>query len=462
MLIYDSLRRSKIEFVPINDNSVGIYVCGMTVYDDCHVGHGRVIVAFDVIVRHLRSKGFDVSYVRNITDLDDKIFKRSLELGINFNELTFKTINSMWNDCTRLNCIPPDFEPRATEYIPKMIQMIQKLIALKAAYKGTGGDIYFRVKSFAEYGKLSGRNLNNILEGVRIDVSEDKEHPADFALWKKSKPGETSWSSPFGEGRPGWHIECSAMGMDILGKSFDIHGGGPDLKFPHHENEIAQSESITGCQFVNFWLHAGAVRIKNEKMSKSLGNYRSLKDIFVTTHPLIVRFFLLQSHYRSAISFTEESLEQAKSSYMRLLNQVKPIYKSEGYNFYNEDPINHELSVKFEKAMDDDFNTPKAISILFELSKTAVSGNINALKILFDLGNRLGLFPKNLIMFLGEIETLKNPNEVSQEIIEQKIQERDLARKDKNYDRADEIRIELDKLGIVIEDSKEGSRWHRK
>ncbi|NBS12443.1 MAG: cysteine--tRNA ligase, partial [Gammaproteobacteria bacterium] len=317
--IFDTLARGKRPFDPREPGKIGLYVCGMTVYDRCHLGHGRVMVAFDVIVRYLRAIGYAVQYVRNITDVDDKIFARAAERGIPFTELTAEMIDAMHADERSLNCCPPDVEPRATQHIEHMLVLITLLVAKGAAYQGASGDVYFRVSAFPDYGKLNNRKLEDMVAGARVQVADDKEHPADFVLWKRAKAHEAFWESPWGPGRPGWHIECSAMSMEVLGKHFDIHGGGPDLKFPHHENEIAQSEAATGCRFANYWMHAGPVRVNDEKMSKSLGNFVTLDALFSRHDPAVIRLFLLQSHYRSAISFTEEALIQADTAYLRLL-----------------------------------------------------------------------------------------------------------------------------------------------
>lgn len=449
--IFDTLAREKREFLPIEPEKIGLYVCGMTVYDRCHLGHGRVMVAFDAIVRYLKFRGFNVLYVRNITDVDDKIFARAADQSIPFTQLTEQMIESMHNDEVKLGCVQPDQEPRATNNIPSMVELINTLINNGSAYQGTSGDVYFRVDSFPAYGKLNNRNLDDMIAGARVAVVEDKENPADFVLWKQAKEGEESWASPFGPGRPGWHIECSAMSMNALGNTFDIHGGGPDLKFPHHENEIAQSEAATGCTFANYWMHAGAVRVDEEKMSKSLGNFVTLDELFADHHPEVIRFFLLQSHYRSAIAFSEPALIKAESAYTRLV-QCLPKVVSE------TDP---DSMKKFMEYMNDDFNTPRAIALMFDLLN---NGSDQAHSTIAFIGNVLGFFSSGRENFLKESQELKAVNSQYSDVdIDELIQQRQAARDERSFDAADAIRDQLSGAGIIIEDSPgKATTWRRR
>ena len=448
--IFDTLAREKREFQPMEAEKIGMYVCGMTVYDRCHLGHGRVMVAFDAIVRYLRFRGFDVNYVRNITDVDDKIFARAAERGINFSELTAEMIDAMHQDEKRLGCQSPNSEPRATSNIESMLRLIETLISKGAAYQGASGDVYFRVGAFPDYGKLNNRKLDDMIAGARVAVADDKESPADFVLWKSAKEGEESWPSPFGPGRPGWHIECSAMSMDALGETFDIHGGGPDLKFPHHENEIAQSEAATGCTFARYWMHAGAVRVNEEKMSKSLGNFVTLDALFKEFHPEVIRFFLLQSHYRSAISFSDDALVQAEAAYSRLVQALPDELSAP-----SSDAI-----FEFQTLMDDDFNTPRAIALIFEL---ASEGTAESASSVLAIGKVLGLFASGKDAFFDEQQALKAAKSgLSDAAIDALIAAREQARKDRDFATADKIRDDLVAQGVVLEDGAGGTSWHRK
>ncbi|NCX49373.1 MAG: cysteine--tRNA ligase [Gammaproteobacteria bacterium] len=448
--IFDTLAREKREFQPMEAEKIGMYVCGMTVYDRCHLGHGRVMVAFDAIVRYLRFRGFDVNYVRNITDVDDKIFARAAERGINFSELTAEMIDAMHQDEKRLGCQSPNSEPRATSNIESMLRLIESLMSKGAAYQGASGDVYFRVGAFPDYGKLNNRKLDDMIAGARVAVADDKESPADFVLWKSAKEGEESWPSSFGPGRPGWHIECSAMSMDALGETFDIHGGGPDLKFPHHENEIAQSEAATGCTFARYWMHAGAVRVNEEKMSKSLGNFVTLDALFKEFHPEVIRFFLLQSHYRSAISFSDDALVQAEAAYSRLVQALPDELSAP-----SSDAI-----FEFQTLMDDDFNTPRAIALLFEL---ASEGTAESASSVLAIGKVLGLFASGKDAFFDEQQALKAAKSgLSDAAIDALIAARELARKDRDFATADKIRDDLVAQGVVLEDGAGGTSWHRK
>ena len=448
--IFDTLAREKREFQPIEAGKIGMYVCGMTVYDRCHLGHGRVMVAFDAIVRYLRFRGFEVNYVRNITDVDDKIFARAAERGIDFSKLTAEMIDAMHQDEKRLGCQTPNSEPRATSNIESMLKLIETLMFKGAAYQGASGDVYFRVGAFPDYGKLNNRKLDDMIAGARVAVADDKESPADFVLWKSAKEGEESWPSPFGPGRPGWHIECSAMSMDALGETFDIHGGGPDLKFPHHENEIAQSEAATGCTFARYWMHAGAVRVNEEKMSKSLGNFVTLDTLFKDFHPEVIRFFLLQSHYRSAISFSDDALVQAETAYSRLVHALPDELSAP-----NSDAI-----FEFQRLMDDDFNTPRAIALLFEL---ASEGSAESASSILAIGKVFGLFASGKEAFFEQQQALKAAKSgLSDAAIEALIAAREQARKDRDFGTADKIRDDLIAQGVVLEDGAGGTSWHRK
>lgn len=363
--IYNTLTRQKEDFKPLQAGKVGMYVCGMTVYDFCHMGHARVMVSFDVIVRYLRHCGYDVNYIRNITDIDDKIINRAVENKEPFNVLVDRMVDAMNEDFAKLNVLTPNSEPKATDHIEGIIAMVNTLIEKGFAYAASNGDVYYRVRKFDGYGKLSGKILEELESGARIEVTEEKEDPLDFVLWKSAKPGEPSWSSPWGEGRPGWHIECSVMSTCCLGNNFDIHGGGPDLKFPHHENEIAQSEAATGEHYANTWMHAGALRIDGEKMSKSLGNFFTIRDVLKEYDAEVIRFFLASVQYRSEINYSQAGLQDAQTKLDRLYNALK------GCDFSVElDLADADLSgfvAQFKAAMDDDFNTPKAIAVMFDL-----------------------------------------------------------------------------------------------
>ena len=458
--IYNTLTQQKEEFRPIEPGKVRMYVCGMTVYDYCHLGHARVLVAFDVITRYLRHRGYDVNYVRNITDIDDKILRRADENGEPYNELTDRMIRAMHEDEARLGVLSPDEEPRATAYIDEIIAMIHKLIASGHAYAADNGDVYFAVDSFEEYGKLSKKKLEDLLAGARVDVQEAKRSPADFALWKAAKVGEVSWPSPWGDGRPGWHIECSAMSTCCLGDTFDIHGGGPDLLFPHHENEIAQSECATGHTFVNTWMHAGAIRVNKEKMSKSLGNFFTIREIMEKYPAEVVRYFLVSSHYRSQVDYSEENLAEAGRTLTRLYHALRGIVPAKA-----ADVPESEHEERFAEAMDDDFNTAGAIAVLHavanEINQHRRDGREEDAKrsaaILVRLGGVLGLLQQDPEAFF-QADT---GGELSAEDIEAMIQARADARKAKNFAEADRIRDELLEKGIILDDSREGTSWRK-
>jgi cysteinyl-tRNA synthetase len=447
--IYNTLTRSKDIFTPRIPGKVGMYVCGMTVYDYCHVGHARVMVVFDTVVRYLRYSNYDVTYVRNITDIDDKIIHRANENGEDFHALTERFIDAMHEDERALSVLPVDIEPRATTSIPDIIAMIEKLIANEFAYVGTNGDVFYTVEKFKNYGQLSGKNLEDLQAGERVDVDLAKRNPMDFVLWKMAKIDEPSWESPWGNGRPGWHIECSAMSTCCLGNSFDIHGGGMDLQFPHHENEIAQSEASTGEKYVNVWMHNGFVRINEEKMSKSLGNFFTVREVLKQYRPEIIRFFILSSHYRSPLNYSDESLNDAAAGLTRLYTALRDVE-------IVETEIDSEFKARFENAMDDDFNTPVALAVLFdvtrELNKTKSPVLAATLK---SLASVLGLLQDDSEAFL------KGGNDDDAEI-ETQIQARIDAKKAKNWALADQIRDDLKAKNVILEDSPDGStRWRK-
>ncbi|WP_346798350.1 cysteine--tRNA ligase [Halomonas sp. Bachu 37] len=470
MQIYNTLTRRKEPFTPLVAGKISMYVCGMTVYDYCHLGHARVMVAFDVITRYLRWRGWDVTYVRNITDIDDKILKRASENGETITSLTERMVDAMHEDEARLNVLPPSDEPRATGHINEIIAMIETLIDKGFAYAAKNGDVYYRVRKFADYGKLNNRDLDAMRSGARVEVDEHKEDPLDFVLWKSAKPDEASWPSPWGEGRPGWHIECSAMSTCCLGDTFDIHGGGPDLTFPHHENEIAQSEAATGKTYVNTWMHAGAVRVSQEKMSKSLGNFFTIREVLAEHDPEVVRYLLVASHYRSPINYAPEALAEARKSLERFYNALNEVELDRPAGS-NEAPSGDTASEKsssdyasrFTAVMDDDFNTPEALSVLFDLTR-----ELNRVRAEYPeqarelarelkrLGGVLGLLQQAPADFLhGSGEAL--PLEKTE--IEARIQQRADAKKARDFAMADRIRDELAALGIILKDSREGTQW---
>ena len=456
--IYNTLSNQKEEFQPIDTNNVGIYVCGMTVYDFCHMGHARVLVMFDVITRHLRRSFSSVRYVRNITDIDDKIIARAIENNEDIYSLTNRFIDAMHEDEKALGVLSPDIEPRATESIDKMIDMIESLSKKGLAYQGKNGDVFYSVRKFKDYGKLSGKNLDDLLAGARVDIESNKEDPLDFVLWKKAKSNEPSWSSPWGEGRPGWHIECSAMSNHFISNHFDIHGGGMDLTFPHHENEIAQSEGANNCKFVNTWMHVGFVNIDDEKMSKSLNNFFTIRNVLDKYDGETLRYFLISSHYRSPLNFSETNIESAKSALKRLYNATKGLSKKTDAAL-----LETKYEDRFNAALNDDFNTPIALSILFEIAKqinierATNLAKANALaKQLIKLGNFIGILEYNAE------EYLKQGSELSEAEIYNKILQRESARNSKDFAMSDQIRDELLALGIILEDSVNGTTWRRK
>ena len=450
---YNSLTNQKEDFVPIREGEVGVYVCGMTVYDNCHLGHARAMMAFDILARYLRYQNYKVNFIRNITDIDDKIIERANENKETIDALTDRTIASMQEDFSKLGLEIPTNEPRATDHIEGMIAMISTLIDKGHAYHSEGGDVFFAVRTFPEYGKLSNKNIDDLNPGSRIEEDDSKKDPLDFVLWKSAKPNEPSWDSPWGLGRPGWHIECSVMSLENLGKHFDIHGGGPDLLFPHHENEIAQSECASDHKFANYWMHSGLLKINGEKMSKSLGNFAMLKDLFASYHPEVIRYYLISSHYRSSLNFDNESLDQARSALTRLYQaaSLAPLQESDL----------HDDSVKeFKDSMNDDLNTPEALSILFGLAKSVNSSQDAQDQSMYastmkELGKVLGLLNDSPEAFLQYGANLTD------EEINQKIKERNQARDTKDFLKADQIRDELAAQGILLDDSSDGTSWKK-
>ena len=458
--IYNTLTRKKEIFSPRVEGKVGLYVCGMTVYDYCHVGHARVMVVFDTVARYFRYSGYELTYVRNITDIDDKIIRRAHEQGVTLTELTERFIDAMHEDERALSVLPPDIEPKATQSIPDIIAMIEILCAKDLAYVGNNGDVFYAVTKFKHYGQLSGKNLDDLQAGERVDVDLAKRNPLDFVLWKMAKTNEPAWPSPWGLGRPGWHIECSAMSTCCLGNSFDIHGGGMDLQFPHHENEIAQSEGATGEKFVNLWMHNGFVRINEEKMSKSLGNFFTVREVLKQYQPEIIRFFILSSHYRSPLNYSDEQLNDARLALTRLYTALR------GCAEENAD-IDMDYKVRFEVAMNDDFNTPVALSILFDLARELNAAKEAKLEKVQDLvatlrflGGLLGIVQGDADDFLKS--GVVNGEVVNVELIEQQIQARLAAKIAKDWSLADKIRDDLKGQGVILEDAPNGlSTWRR-
>ncbi len=451
--IYNTLTREKSEFKPLQPGKVSMYVCGMTVYDYCHLGHGRVFVAFDVIVRYLQAKGYEVNYIRNITDIDDKIIRRAQEANEDWQQLVQRFTDAMDEDFAALGIGKPNLEPKATEHIDQIIAMVQTLIDKGMAYAADNGDVYYVVEKFADYGQLSGKVLDELRSGARVEVDEAKQNPLDFVLWKAAKPGEPAWDSPWGKGRPGWHIECSAMSTCCLGNTFDIHGGGPDLKFPHHENEIAQSEAATGEKYANVWMHAGALRINDEKMSKSLGNFFTIRDVLADFPAEVVRYFLLASHYRSPINYSLESLKEAGASLERFYHSLRGLTLPQAPE--------SEFSSRFYAAMDDDFNTPEALAVLFdmvrEINRNKAAQPDQAAQIAAEmkaLGDVLGLLQQDPEAFFQQQTSDVDPQQV-----ENLIAQRNAARKQRDFAKADEIRDQLQAMSVVLEDSREGTKW---
>ncbi|MDY4388406.1 cysteine--tRNA ligase [Pectobacterium aroidearum] len=458
--IFNTLSRQKEEFKPIHAGQVGMYVCGITVYDLCHIGHGRTFVAFDVVARYLRYLGYSLKYVRNVTDIDDKIIKRAAENGETSDQLTTRMIAEMHADFDALNILRPDAEPRATHHIADIIEMVETLIARRHAYVASNGDVMFSVDTAPGYGVLSRQDLDQLQAGARVEITEVKRNPMDFVLWKMSKPGEPHWSSPWGEGRPGWHIECSAMNCKQLGEHFDIHGGGSDLMFPHHENEIAQSSCAHDGPYVNYWMHSGMVMVDREKMSKSLNNFFTVRDVLAYYDPETVRYFLMSGHYRSQLNYSEDNLKQARAALERLYTALRgtdPDAAAQGGD---------EFEARFREAMDDDFNTPEAYSVLFDMArevnrlKTEDAQAANQLaSALRKLSGVLGLLEQDPEQFLQNGAQVDN-DEVKE--IEALIQQRKDARAAKDWALADQARDRLNEMGIVLEDGPQGTIWRRK
>ncbi|QTA91650.1 cysteine--tRNA ligase [Desulfonema magnum] len=474
--VYNTLSRKKEDFNPIEPGKVKMYVCGPTVYDYCHIGHARSVVTFDVIARYFRYRGFEVTYVRNFTDVDDKIIRRANETGVDSREISEKFIREFYNDMDALNVGRADFEPKVTEYIEEIKDFVLKLIEKGNAYQ-TDGDVYYSVESFKEYGKLSGRKLEDMEAGARVDIDERKHNPFDFALWKSSKPGEPAWDSPWGKGRPGWHIECSAMSSKLLGETFDIHGGGKDLIFPHHENEIAQSEGAYEKPFARYWMHNGFININQEKMSKSLGNFLMIKDVLKSYHPETIRVFLLSNHYRSPIDFTDKAMDEASSGLDKIYALLERVETVTGMspNEGGDPGKSGEYWNRFTEAMDDDFNTAKAIGVLFDavrninrtldenserlsdaLKNTVHSERSDIVK----MGRILGIFTESpKVYFEKKKRQGLEEKSIDPAGIDQLVRERSEARKAKNWARADEIRKQLEEMNIVLEDRPEGTVW---
>ena len=500
--IYNTLARDKQDFKPIEPNKVRMYVCGMTVYDYCHLGHARVMVVFDMVYRWLKASGYDVTYVRNITDIDDKIIKRAAENRESIHTLTQRFIDAMHEDADALGVQRPDHEPRATQFIPQMLEMVAQLEKNGLAYQAADGDVNYAVRKFEGYGKLSGKSLEDLRAGERVEVASDKNDPLDFVLWKHAKDGEADevkWDSKWGKGRPGWHLECSAMGSELLGKHFDIHGGGADLQFPHHENEIAQSEGAHQCQYVNYWMHNGFVRVDNEKMSKSLGNFFTIREVLKKYDAEVVRFFILRAHYRSPLNYSDQHLDDAKGALTRLYTALKstsvraePVEAHDASQGRSSSTIafspelvegsgrtglvdwNEPYAQRFKAAMDDDFNTPEAVAVLFDLAKEVNVSKSNQLSVqLKALAGILGLLQSDPNRFLqgrtgtstAHLTLTTYPATVTlefgEEKIDQMIEARIAAKKAKNFAEADRIRKELLEAGIVLEDTAQGTSWRR-
>ncbi len=461
LLIHNSESKKKEPFQPIHAGEVRMYVCGMTVYDYCHIGHARVLVSFDVVTRWLRNQGWKVSYVRNITDIDDKIIKRANENNEDFHALTERFIAAMNEDADALGVIRPDTEPKATEYVPQIIAMVEQLIVRGHAYPASNGDVYYDVSSFKPYGRLSKRNLEDLQAGARVEIDEIKTDPLDFVLWKAAKPGEPSWESPWGKGRPGWHIECSAMSTCCLGNHFDIHGGGGDLQFPHHENEIAQSEGATGETYVNTWMHVGFVQVNDEKMSKSLGNFFTIRDVLKHYSAEVLRYFIIASHYRSPLNYSSEALDNARSSLERFYTALSALDLAGVAEPANA--ADHEA--RFTSAMNDDFNTPEALAVLFELvrevnrlEKAGHRKEASAHAVLLRrLGGVLGLLQQDPESFrqggAGDAGFVAEVERVIADIA--------AARQAKDFARSDSLRDALKEKGVVVEFSREGIKWRK-
>jgi cysteinyl-tRNA synthetase len=452
--IYNTLARNKQPFTPIQAGKVKMYVCGMTVYDFCHLGHARVMVVFDMVARWFRASDYAVTYVRNITDIDDKIIQRANENKESIGDLTQRFITAMDEDSAKLGIIRPDIEPRATAHVDGMIKMISQLIEKGHAYQAGNGDVFYKVRSFEGYGKLSGKSLDDLRAGERVEVDTFKQDPMDFVLWKSVKPNEPNWDSPWGKGRPGWHIECSVMSEHHLGAHFDIHGGGQDLQFPHHENEIAQSEAAHSCTMANYWMHNGFVRVDDEKMSKSLGNFFTIREVLKKYKPEVVRFFILRAHYRSPLNYSDQHLDDAQQALTRLYNTLNNVQPSQiDIDWQQAD------AAKFKLAMDDDFNTPEAMAVLFDLANEAnKTKSTDVAGLLKALANTLGLLQTNAAEYL---QSGADDSGLAAEVIEQMIAQRAEAKKAKNFAEADRIRKALTEAGIVLEDTSQGTSWRK-
>jgi len=461
--IYNTLKNQKERFVPIEPGKAKMYVCGMTVYDYCHVGHARVLVVFDVIARYLRESGYELTYVRNITDIDDKIIARANENSETIEALTSRFIDAMREDAAALGVLPPDSEPCATTSMDQIIKMIETLVEKEYAYASDNGDVYYDVSRFENYGQLSGKRIEDLRAGERVGVNSAKDDPLDFVLWKSAKPDEPSWESPWGNGRPGWHIECSAMATDCLGNHFDIHGGGLDLQFPHHENEIAQSEAATGCQFVNYWIHNGFVQINEEKMSKSLGNFFTLREVLKTYAPEVIRYFILASHYRSPLNYADQNLDGAKLALERFYTALRSVD-------FDIDAVavtdGGDYQERFRAAMDDDFNTPEALAVLFEIATALNRAKTDKDEALAaQLAGNLRYLAGVIGLLQGDADTFLKGHAaddgLSDEKIETLVQQRIDAKQAKEWGEADRIRDELLAQGVIVEDGAGGSRWRR-
>ncbi len=453
--IFNTLTREKQEFVPLEPGRARMYVCGMTVYDFCHLGHARVMVVFDMVARWLRASGYDLTYVRNITDIDDKIIRRAQENGESIRALTDRFIAAMNEDAAALGVQRPRHEPRATDYVAEMLEMIGMLERNGYAYVAGNRDVCYSVRRFEGYGKLSGKSLEDLRAGERVDVMEGKQDPLDFVLWKHARddePAEVQWASPWGAGRPGWHIECSAMGSKLLGERFDIHGGGQDLQFPHHENEIAQSEGAHRCQFVNYWMHNGFVRVDDEKMSKSLGNFFTIREVLKKYDAEVVRFFILRAHYRSPLNYSDAHLDDARHALSRLYTALKGHDGSQGVD-WQEDHAR-----RFKAALDDDFGTPEAMAVLFDLAAEVNRGNVSLAGQLKSLGGVLGLLQRDPREFL---QAAPGSAEFDAAAIDARVAARAAAKKARDFAEADRIRDELKSAGIVLEDGPAGTNWRR-
>ena len=458
--IYNTLTRKKEPFTPLVENKVGLYVCGITVYDLCHMGHARTYLSFDIMVRYLRHLGYDVNYVRNITDVDDKIIQRAIANNETPDQLTKRTIAMMHEDFASINLLEPDIEPRVTEHMDEIIEVIQRLIDKNHAYQAPSGDVLFDVSSYEQYGRLSKQDLSQLNAGARVETSSDKDDPLDFVLWKSAKPDEPSWASPWGNGRPGWHIECSAMNHKHLGEHFDIHGGGSDLMFPHHENEIAQSCCAFDTPYVNTWMHAGMVQVDDVKMSKSLGNFFTLRDVLKVHDPETLRFFLMSAHYRSQLSYSQDSISQAKAGLERLYTSLRDITPN-----MDVDLAQGGYLARFEAAMNDDFNMPIAFSVLFDVAKDLNKASDPKVTkdlagILKKLGAILGILQMSPSDYLQGNLGGEDGDDLAAKV-EALIEQRNTARANKDWPMADAARDGLNEIGVVLEDGPSGTTWRK-